>query len=234
VRWSWYLLVACGCSHEARPDVEPDAEADAPLAVLSFDVTVTPRVVTLYPNGPVPPCSCDDEGAHFPALDACIDHNDVACACEQPWCLNVELTGTGVAPRPPTLDFPSAVRMPLPDPFPADLVLHVSGCGHPELAIPIEPFSAPTPTITVDVADTSVTARWQTDQPAASAYVVWSGFNLGFRDCHTTANELSYDRGTSGGTNPTLGVTTFVPVQTVTTPQREIRIWRGNEVYVRL
>jgi hypothetical protein len=203
---------------------------DAVAQPLSIDVEVTPGSVQIFANGSDQVCACDEEMAHFAEPGECIEIDDIIeCHCAPPSCLTAVLSGTGVV-QPPSYEvaFPT-IDLPAPDPFPSDLVLHIGGCGHPDVAIPLEPFTAPTPTVTAEVADRLVTARWQTDQPAASAYVY---FNMGHgaHACHTTASELTYMHYVTviSGIGMNVGVTTFLPVETLSSPNREIRIWRGN------
>jgi hypothetical protein len=148
--------------------------------------------------------------------------------------LSVNLTGSGVQPHVDDPTLPGPIQFPLPDAFPPDLVLHVAGCGHPDVAIPLEPVIAPTPVLTAERTDTTVSARWQTDLPAATAYVSF-GFDYVGHECHTTAGELTYAAApvTLPG-RTTVMVTTFLPVQVVESSLRQIRIWRGNFGYTQL
>jgi proteasome lid subunit RPN8/RPN11 len=52
----------------------------------------------------------------------------------------------------------------------------------------------------------------------------------GAHACHTTASELTYMHYVTviSGIGMNVGVTTFLPVETLSSPNREIRIWRGN------
>jgi hypothetical protein len=221
-------LVGC----DSSPRVVP---LDAVAQRLSIDVEVTPQGLALFANGTDQVCACDDERAHFAEPGECVDLDDVIeCHCDPVSCLTAELTGTGVGPpQGADVAFPIGFFQ-VPAPLPPDLVLRVGGCGHPDVAIPIEPFTAPTPTVTADVADKLVTVHWQTDAPAASAYVSF-GFHVYGHACHTTAAEASFMNYVpvmpgSGS----VGVTTYLPVQIVESSNREIRIWRGNGAYTQL
>jgi hypothetical protein len=207
-------LVACDGSAPAQPD--------ASLKELSIDVELTQTAVTVYSNGTDQVCDCDDAMFHFAPIGTCHPIDDVIdCRCTPATCLIAELTGTGLG----TATWDPYYRLPLPAVYPDDLTLHLRGCGHPDLSIPLEPFAAPVPTITTASVGDHVVARWQTDRPAASAYVYFSAFIFAGA-CHTTASE---QQNTYGQPMPGyVGVTTFLPVEELHSANRQVRIWRGG------
>ncbi len=221
VRWL-VLVVLAACD---SPQTHLDAQR------LSLDVVVRPARLVIYTNSTHLTCDCSDEIWAFPPVGTCLVRDDVnACGCPEPQsCLTTELRGTGVVPPE---QGPGPLFFQVPSPFPPDLVLEIGGCGHPPLEVPIEPFVAPTPTLTVDKSGQTLTAQWQTDTAAASAAVEFS-FHLWGQQCHTTASELAYlVPGYEVPPNATVGVTTFLPLVTFESPSREVRVWRGSAAYV--
>jgi hypothetical protein len=219
--WAWRLfpLAIAACGDRSGMDL-----LDAAPHPLSLDLLVTATSVKIYTNGTDQVCACDDDSYHFTPIGSCEGIDDIiSCVC-QPWsCLAVELTDHGASlgrwDATPTY---RSIR--IPEPYPSDLQLHLRGCGHPEHVIALPPFVAPTPTLTSELSGDHVIARWQTDLPAASAYVEFTS-GISSEDCHTLASEQQ-----NRYTQPTprwVSVTTLLPVETFSSERREVRVWRG-------
>jgi hypothetical protein len=223
--WKLALALLLGCESAQPP-------ADSPPQALSIDLVVTPEGLNYYTSGTDRTCDCNEEDGTFAAIDSCYEIDDITtCTCPPPaHCLGIALSGTGVDSTPDA--FNRSPYYELPSPLPSDFAVELSGCGHSPMAITIDPFVPPAPVPTVETVDSNITARWQTDAPAASAYVA---FYLVFhaRMCHTTASELTY---AVPGQPPvyytSVGVTTFLPVLTYSSERREVRVWRGASKYV--
>jgi len=211
-------LAACG-STEVAFDAGPQA--------LSIDVVVGDKHLEIRANGTDQVCDCDDEMLHFASVGMCLAIDDiVSCRCDPTSCLAASVTGTGVVP-PSQPGFPYR-WFALPSPLPSDVVLELSGCGHPALAVPIEPYVAPIATVSVDVADQQLIAHWQTGTPATSAYVYFN-FSAWAHECHTTAHERSYGwTGLPASSYRNVDVRAFLPVLEYGGRAREVRVWRGG------
>jgi hypothetical protein len=218
------LLVGC----EGPTSITADAMT--PLD-LSLDVIVTPEQLTVRTNSTDQICDCSEEMRHFASIGTCFTINDIIeCRCDPPSCLTVNLTSNGVT-LAQEISFPNIAYVFRPS-FPPNLELELTGCGHASTTIPIEPFVAPIPTLTVDVATEELTARWQTDLPAASAYVSFSNY-VWAQECHTTAQQASYSfAGYPAANYQSVGVTTFLPVLEHNSPRQDVRLWRGSGTHV--
>jgi hypothetical protein len=218
------LLLVAGCESEQIQVF------DAPPPQLSIDVVATASRIWLRTHDTDRTCDCRDDSAQFATFNACIGIDDILCGCPPPSsCLRTNLVANGTRLLPPSTG--PGLMFELPDPRPSELSLELSGCDYPDVSIPIDAFTAPTPTMNVDVdADArSLTARWQTDMPATTTYVQFA-LSLWSHECHTTASEQPYALGTpSLPPYATVTVTTFLPVVTTYAPLGEVRLWRGNE-----
>lgn len=215
------LLVLAVAACDDKPTI---TRPDAAPPLLSIDVIATPALVSLRTHSTDRTDACIDSTMQFATYDACVGISDILCPPAS--CLTAKLTGTGV--MQPDSYGARFLIFPVPSPMPDDLELELSGCGHPKVVIPIEPFVAPTPTLTAQVMDNEVIASWQTDIPAESSYVELIT-SLWAQECHPLGSEQTFDLYALPAFF-TVRVTTFLPYTTMQAALGEIRIWRGNSM----
>jgi hypothetical protein len=221
VRWLLVLALVGACDDE-----DPVLIGDVPRE-LSLDVRITPGFVSVFTNGTDQTCACSDTNWAFAPVGGCLDIDDVLlCECSPlKSCLDARLVGTNVSIEASTA-LPFGFQ--LPSSPPTDLQLELSGCGHGTTAIPIDSFTPPTPAVVAERSDRTITARWQTDAPAASAYVSF-GFTYVAHECHTAAAERAYVL--PSNVEPAfanISVTAFLAPLTIASDLGDVRVWRGN------
>lgn len=223
------LIAALAACHSTAGEVQLVDAAHAPLDI---DVVAMEQSVSLWTHGTDWTCDCHDESMGSAPIGECFTVDDVIdCHCPEPQsCLRTRLVGTGVA-QPEPADITPRLYFDVPSPFPPDLALELSGCDRAPMTIPIEPFTAPRATITVDTVDDTITARWQTDIPASSAYVRF-GFSVWEYQCHTTASEQAYVAPVTNPEYSYVAVTAFLPEQEVDGELGTVRVWRGADAFV--
>lgn len=231
-----FLMAACDSGSSAVVDAPP---VDAPPLPLELDVEImqaTSAFVFVHTGGTDRPCGCAklETDWTFPKVGTCVGYNDVGECYGCASCLRAELVGSGIqqeaVPDDAGIQFGD-----LPVPLPADLVLRVSGCGHPAFEIPLQPEQPPVPMLDIQVDEPDVVVRWTTDRPAPTA-LVGIGRLLGGSACHVDANEYTF-KGViepNTPTNANVFVKPFLPVLVQPTPAGEARVWRGGATYTPL